>query len=318
MWICRPRVQVLLGEAYWPCVNFDQPAASRYLDDHPVLHHLNGVMVAPLPQIGPGLGHLAVRSVSGSSAVTTAAVGDPMKLLVTQARGPAVWGFTTTYGGGLLAGDRIRLSLDLGADTRTFLGSQASTKVYRSDGQKVAQVAVTATLGSQAFLAWLPDPVVPFAGSRLEQSLRVDLAPTASAVLLDAVTAGRLAREERWDLTRCISRLTVDRGGKPLLRDALNLRSHLLRERLGSCGVLATLFLTGPQVVPLAATIAAEVAAAGAGPWDGGLLIGAAPKGDDLLLRLAAPAWPVAEAWLHSRLAPLADLLDGAPWRRRP
>ena len=268
--------------------------------------------------VGPGLGQLTARHADGQTSITTAAAGDPLKLLVTRPRGPAAWVFATTYGGGLLAGDRTRLDLDLGADTRVFMGSQASTKVYKSEDLRQAEVTVTGRVGPGALLAWLPDPVVPFAASRLDQSLHLDLAADADAVVLDALTAGRLAREERWDLTRARSRLAIDRAGKPLLRDALDLRSSHLRERLGTCGVLATLVLTGPRLAPLAAAIATEVQAAAAGPWDGGLLIGVAPRGQDLLLRLAAPAWPVAEVWLHRRLAPLASLLDGAPWLRRP
>ena len=273
---------------------------------------------AEVSEIGAGAGILRVQRVAECTAVTMAAAGDPLKLLVTRPRGEAAWIFATTYGGGLLAGDHTQLQIELGPQTRTYLGSQASTKVYRSDDGRAARVEVTATVEDEALLAWLPDPVAPFADSRLDQRLTVQLAPTASAVILDAITAGRLARNERWDLARCTSRLSVDRGGRPLLRDALDLRSPHLQERLGACGVLATVFLTGPLVAAVATAIATEVAAAEAVPWDGGLLVGAAPRGQDLLLRLAAPAWPVAEAWLHHRLAPLAALLDGAPWLRRP
>jgi len=274
--------------------------------------------MTPALAVGPGLGQLTARQVDGCTAITTAAAGDPLKLLVTRPRGPAAWVFATTYGGGLLAGDRTRLELDLGPATRVYVGSQASTKVFKAVDDRTAHVTVTGRVGPGALLAWLPDPVVPFAASRLDQTLRLDLAPDADAVVLDALTAGRLAREERWDLDRALSRLAIDRAGRPLLRDALDLRYHRLRERLGTCGVLATLVLTGPRLGTLARTIAAEVQAAAAGPWDGGLLVGAAPRGQDLFLRLAAPAWPVAEAWLHHRLAPIADLLDGAPWLRRP
>jgi urease accessory protein len=59
----------------------------------------------------------------------------------------------------------------------------------------------TALLGidaaADAYVEYLPDPVIPYAGSRFYQRTRVTLHPTATLVLGDTLYAGRLSRGER-------------------------------------------------------------------------------------------------------------------------
>jgi len=53
-------------------------------------------------------------------------------------------------------------------------------------------------VGEGARLEYMPDHVIPSPGARLVQSVEVDLAPGASAVLCDAWAVGRAARGEAW------------------------------------------------------------------------------------------------------------------------
>jgi urease accessory protein len=52
------------------------------------------------------------------------------------------------------------------------------------------------TVGENAYLEYLPDQLIPFAGSRFDQSMRVDLARGASLILWDRVAPGREASGE--------------------------------------------------------------------------------------------------------------------------
>src|SRR5262249_27761877 len=73
----------------------------------------------------------------------------------------------------------------------------SATRVYRSAGS----VAVQRTMfrvGEGARLEYVPDHVIPSPGARLVQSVEVDLAPGASAVLCEAWAVGRAARGEAW------------------------------------------------------------------------------------------------------------------------
>src|SRR5277367_6306576 len=79
-----------------------------------------------------GRGGLEIDVVSGQSAVVSAWACNPLKLLIPRSRGPAVWAYLSSFGGGFVAGDETSLDPRLGSQTRAFVTTQASTKVYRN------------------------------------------------------------------------------------------------------------------------------------------------------------------------------------------
>ncbi|KAK7496753.1 hypothetical protein BaRGS_00011962 [Batillaria attramentaria] len=101
-----------------------------------------------------------------------------------------------TFGGGLVGGDIIDLEIHLGNHCAALLTSQESTKVYRCQNGAESQQNVTYTLSGSSFLAILPDPVVCFADARFRQTQRVYMPHSGSLVLLDWLTAGRMALDE--------------------------------------------------------------------------------------------------------------------------
>jgi urease accessory protein len=52
------------------------------------------------------------------------------------------------------------------------------------------------TVGENAYFEYLPDQLIPFAGSRFNQSMRVNLAPGGSLILWDRIAPGREASGE--------------------------------------------------------------------------------------------------------------------------
>ncbi|MFJ9588189.1 urease accessory protein UreD [Streptomyces acidicola] len=69
------------------------------------------------------------------------------------------------------------------------------------------------TVGDDAALHWLPQPLISTAGSNLRQTCAVGLAPTARLVLRDEQVLGRTGET----CGRLTTRLTVLRAGRPLL-----------------------------------------------------------------------------------------------------
>lgn len=266
------------------------------------------------------MAELRCERIAGASAVTAARAGDPLKLLVPRPRGLAALAYATTYGGGLLGGDRVALEVAVGADARLALGTQASTKVYRArDDLRPAEWSLEAGVGGGGLLVSLPDPVCCFAGARYRQRQRIALAADASLVWLDTLAAGRSARGERWAFAAVDARTAIDRAGLPLVRDGLRLeagRGLPLAERFGDGEAIATLIVLGPLVAPLAAALLAELASTPAG---GEPLVSASPLADGAIVRLAACSPAAVADWLRARVAPaLAPLLDHHPWDRRP
>ncbi len=99
--------------------------------------------------------------------------------------------------GGLVGGDHLTLNLSLGWRAHVLMSTPSANKVYRSLGAQAAQV-VEITVGPEAILEWIPEPTIPFAGSRFCQAIHVTLAPSAAVVLWDAIVSGRIAAGERW------------------------------------------------------------------------------------------------------------------------
>ncbi len=277
-------------------------------------------MNAPLrlPLTAGDVAQLTVRLVEGQSAAVAVQATNPLKLLVPIPRGACVWAYATTYGGGLLAGDRVHLNVAVEAGARLYRGTQASTKIYRSDDGRCAEQRFTAQVGADATLIALPDPVTPFAGARFSQHQQLSLAAGAGLVWLDGLTAGRAARQERWQFADYHSRLKVDLAGVPLLVDALHLSAGLrpLAARCGGAGAFATLVVGGP---PLAAVVTTLQAAVEAQPLDQRPLVALSPlKCWGVLVRLAAGERESLERTLRLLLGGVRDLLGDDPWQRRP
>ena len=141
-----------------------------------------------------GIGTIALTKVASRTAVTRCRANSPLRLLNPQDHSATARIIAGTYGGGLLAGDAIELTVGAGAGTRCILGTQASTKIYRSDGVGCTQ-NLNVTAAADSVVVSLPDPIVCFAGSRFVQCQEFDLAPDASLLMLDWFTSGRAARQ---------------------------------------------------------------------------------------------------------------------------
>src|SRR5690242_18480080 len=82
-----------------------------------------------------GQASLEVALIAGQSTVTAAQASNPVKLLTPRARADSVWAYSSSFGGGLVAGDQTRLNLYIRAGARCFFSTQSSTKVYRNPGE---------------------------------------------------------------------------------------------------------------------------------------------------------------------------------------
>jgi urease accessory protein len=268
----------------------------------------------------PGAASLAVDHIAGLSTVTSARSHQPAKLLVPVPRGPSVWACTSSFGGGLVAGDQTRLDIRLGSETRCYIGSQASSKIYRSPAARPTSHVTTATVGPGALLVFAPDPVQPFAQASYSQSQRFSLAPTANLVLVDWINAGRTARGERWAFHHYHSRNEIFLGPERMFLDTLVLNPAdgplTAAHRMGRFNGLATLTLTGPLLKPYASHILDEIAAQPA-PRRAPLLLSASPLRDGVLVRIAGIQPEDIGHQLRHHLEFLQELLHETPWNRR-
>ena len=128
--------------------------------------------------------------------------------------------------GGLVGGDRLSIDVDAGPDAHAVLTTPSATRVYRTDGADAVQT-VRLTIGPRAVVEWVPDHTIPFAGSAYRQTVDVDMDETARLILVDAFSAGRIARGEAWRFAVLESAVSVrDRRGW-LLHDRFALRGPI-------------------------------------------------------------------------------------------
>lgn len=236
--------------------------------------------------------------------------------------GDAAWVFLSSFGGGLVDGDRLDLHVDAGPRTAAFIGTQASTKVYRSIRGASQRLEIRAA--DRASVALIPDPVVAFAGARYTQRIDVFLGPGASLALFDAYTCGRAARGERWEFASFESKTTIVREGRRVFVDATRLDpAHgCLADRMAGIGVIASVVVIGPHFAGMRDALrqaATPTATRGPGRSDEGwALCSTSPLGDDgLVARVAADHFENASRALRLSFGALARALGDDPFSRK-
>jgi urease accessory protein len=172
--------------------------------------------------------------------VSHAYATSPLRLLMPRNHGHAAWIYTSSFGGGLVDGDRIVMDLTIAEGASAFLSTQAATKVYRSPCHGTS-AELRARVGAGGLLVAAPDPVVCFAAARYRQVQCFDLEPDAALVAIDWLSSGRWAAGERWAFREYLAQLSVRVEGKLVVHDVLGLRAEDgdLGARMGRFEVMA-------------------------------------------------------------------------------
>ncbi|KAK0121521.1 hypothetical protein ONS95_009812 [Cadophora gregata] len=239
-------------------------------------------MTSPFPasSSAPGEGHLIVQllpqKLSGLSKIS---FQYPLKL-ISPSPSPSqksVLVFLLTYGGGLVGGDQVHLTIEVQSDAKLSVVTQGHTKIFKSPSRDVVtRQRLDVTIHAGAAVCLLPDPVQPFEGSVYEQAQKFMVAEGGSLCLLDWVSEGRTARGEDWDLGAwrgknevwSVAKEGSGEKSRLLLRDNVILegdepdaKEKGLRKKMHKLGIFGTLVLRGPLMDTLAAFFHSEFAA---------------------------------------------------------
>jgi urease accessory protein len=133
------------------------------------------------------------------------------------------------------------------------LDTQGATRLYRAP-LVAAEQTTALTLGAGAYLEYLPDPYIPYAGSRFRARTECVVAEDATLILAEIVTAGREAHGERHRFESFESRLLISRpDGELVAADAVMLdrrQTIAAPGRLGGYSVVGTLMVVHPGFEP--------------------------------------------------------------------
>jgi len=273
--------------------------------------------VHPSPEAGHGF--IVVERLEGRSVPVRLRANSPLKLLTPRRRSEAAWIIAGSYGGGLVAGDTLQIEIHAGQDAKLFLGTQASTKIYRSTNAECCRQTLSLTAQAGAVCVVAPDPITPFSESIYQQKQHINLAADASLILVDWLTAGRSACNERWAFSRYESRTDIFVAGRQVLREALLLDSldgsldHVCRT--GHFGCFATVILVGPAISEDAKALFDRITHSSV-RRGADLYFAASPILGGLLIRVAGPGPEIVGRWLRSSLAFVGKLLGEDPWAR--
>lgn len=132
-----------------------------------------------------------------------------------RTRSAPPWAEVTVVGAmsGPLGGDRLALTAEARPGARLRVGACAATVVLPGPEREQAGYDVDLTVHQDAEMRWLPEPLIAAAGSDLAMTTTVRLADGAKLLLREIQVLGRTDEAPG----HLLSRLTVHRGGLPLL-----------------------------------------------------------------------------------------------------
>lgn len=154
----------------------------------------------------------------GGTALPLLAGEGPLALRRVRSEGPEAGVMLVGAMSAPLGGDHLAVEADAGPGARLDLRSAAATLALPGRRGESARYDVRLALAEESAVRWLPEPLVSVRGSDLRVSTRAELAPSARLMLREEQVLGRTG--EAPGLLR--SRLTVTRGGRPLLDQELS------------------------------------------------------------------------------------------------
>lgn len=267
-----------------------------------------------------GSGHVELALVNGRTEIVRARAHNPLKLLCPRRQGSAAWVVASTYGGGLVAGDETTLDISLQHGANSVLGTQASTKVYRSPNQAPCRQRVTAMVSADATLVVTPDPVTCFADAVYEQNQQFDVTDGGNLLVLDWITSGRRARGECWAFTRYRSQLDICYGSDLILSDALLLDpSHGPLDgpfRLGDFHCLAIVAIVGDRFRKPREALLDDISSQPI-QRNSPIIDATSPIRHGMVWRIAGTTTELVAKRIQQRLNFLDSLMGETPWARK-
>ncbi len=155
---------------------------------------------------------------------------------------------THNLSGGILGGDQLSISATIGPQTTVQLTSTSATRIYRSSLDAPAAVQTnTFQVREEGLLEYLPDPLIPFAGSRYRQHTSIELASHAGLFWWETIAPGREARGELFDYAQLHLEAEITTQGKPLAIERIKIepqqRSPSSLTRLGAYPYFSSFYI---------------------------------------------------------------------------
>ncbi len=152
---------------------------------------------------------------------------DPLRILFpNKLKEEIIQSVIVTTSGGLVAGDKITIDVNLDEKARAQVIAQAAEKIYRSNGSET-QITINLVSKADGWLEFLPQETILFEGSRLRRRTNVNVIGSGRVLAGEIIVFGRLGYGEilRTGLVHDV--WDVQQNGRLVWSDAFHLENEI-------------------------------------------------------------------------------------------
>ncbi len=201
--------------------------------------------------------HLRAELVAGRTRITELTCHPPLQVLrahhVDPDRPDRASVILASPAGGILQGDELTIDIRVGPGAHLRVGTQSATRIYRAPAREARQV-IRLEVDGDGSLQYLPDPLIPYAGSRFCSDSTFIVSDDGRLTAWEIVAPGRAARGEIHAFERFESVVEIARpDGTLLATDAVVLDPRAPIADIGALGghrALGTLYVVGSGAQP--------------------------------------------------------------------
>jgi urease accessory protein len=161
--------------------------------------------------------------------------------------------FVISTSGCVVQGDRASIDIEVCANAEAHVTTQAATKIHSMDANYATQV-LQLVLGKNAYLEYLPQPMIPHKHARFLSETRITLGRDATLLYSEVLLPGRKyhARGELFDYDIFISKVCARRhAGEELFIERLVIEPRAVNMRasgvMGPFDVFGNVLLLTPM-----------------------------------------------------------------------
>ena len=118
-----------------------------------------------------------------------------LKVLIPKAKSKHAEAVLINTGGGIVAGDSLSIEVTSYENTNTWITTQASEKVYKSNGE-LSLLKTKINLGDDSILFWCPKETILFNNSKFKRNLDFNIKSSSKMLVIENIVFGRLASGE--------------------------------------------------------------------------------------------------------------------------
>ena len=118
-----------------------------------------------------------------------------LKVLIPKAKSKHAEAVLINTGGGIVAGDSLSIEVTSYENTNTWITTQASEKVYKSNGE-LSLLETKINLGDDSILFWCPKETILFNNSKFKRNLDFNIKSSSKMLVIENIVFGRLASGE--------------------------------------------------------------------------------------------------------------------------